>query len=113
MAKKEVPENRKTKKTVHTGAPLFEPGQSGNPGGRPKLPELFKQKGPEALQKIVSLMKSRNEKMAFQAATYIADRVYGKAKESVEHSGAIAATLTQEQIDAIYRARNARLERSE
>ena len=86
------------------GAPPWKPGQSGNPGGRPKLPEAFREKGPEALARIVELMADGDPKVAVKAATWIAERIYGKAAQSIEIEGEstnalIAALLTTRKID--------------
>lgn len=75
------------------------PGQTLNPAGRAKLPEAFKEKGPEALARIVELMADGDPKTAIKAATWIAERIYGKAAQSIELEGEstnalIAALLT-------------------
>ena len=71
-----------------TGHPPWKPGESGNPGGRSKLPEAFKQKGPEALEKILALMsEGEDDKVRLKAATWIAERIYGRAPVSVEVEG--------------------------
>lgn len=68
-------------------------GVSGNPsGGRPSLPPdiraLLKDRaGPAAVRKLVELIDHDDPKIALAAARDIADRTYGKAKESVEVSG--------------------------
>lgn len=62
---------------------LFKPGQSGNPAGRPKsthdLKRLAKQKTKEAFEKIVKLMESDDERVAFMACKEVLDRAWGKA----------------------------------
>lgn len=66
---------------------LFKPGQSGNPGGRPKAdPEMqaiLKAACPKAAAKLVGLLDSTNQKIVLSAAEAIFNRVYGKPKESV------------------------------
>jgi hypothetical protein len=56
----------------------FAKGISGNPGGRPKLPEelreLFRAKGPEALEVLSRCLRSTDERIAIAAATAILDR---------------------------------------
>lgn len=64
--------------------PNWQPGQSGNPGGRAKrndaVKPLLDQFGPDAIRKLVTLMDSEDERIALMAAKEIADRAYGKAK---------------------------------
>ncbi len=67
-------------------------GVSGNPQGRPSLPPeiralLHDRGGPAAVRKLVELIDHDDPKIALAAARDIADRTYGKAKESVEVSG--------------------------
>lgn len=64
------------------------PGQSGNPGGRPKvaaeLKELARQHGPEAIQKLVDLMRAADkQEVQARAAEALLDRGYGKATQSI------------------------------
>lgn len=65
----------------------FVKGQSGNPGGRPKQDpetrEALRAASPAAARKLVELLKSKNEKIAFQAAQEILNRTEGKPRESV------------------------------
>jgi len=42
----------------------------------------------EAVETLRFLMKSRSQKAAYDAATYILDQLYGRARQSVEMSGA-------------------------
>lgn len=74
----------------------FKPGQSGNPGGRPKrtpeeqarefeLINACKAKTPEALVTIVRLMNTADkDSVRLQAAAFIIERAYGKAVEKKE-----------------------------
>jgi hypothetical protein len=61
---------------------------SGNPGGRPKLPEelreLFRAKGPEALEVLTRCLQSSDERIAIAAATAILDRGYGKPAQTID-----------------------------
>ena len=58
---------------------------AGNPGGgRPALPPEFREKGPEALRRIVELMASGDEGIALKAGTWIAERIFGKAPKAPE-----------------------------
>jgi Family of unknown function (DUF5681) len=63
-------------------------GQSGNPGGRPKvvaeIRELARQHGHEAIQRLVALMHSSNEGVAVRAAEALLDRGYGRPLQGLE-----------------------------
>jgi hypothetical protein len=79
-------ENRqKTGKKGGKKAPqsAFKPGQSGNPGGRPKkdkqVEEILKAASADAARRLVELKDSPDEKIALAAAREILDRVYGKS----------------------------------
>ena len=69
----------------------FRPGQSGNPGGRPKLEgdvrALAQQHGRAALERLVQLMGSDNERVAVVAAQAVLDRAYGKPPQGLQISG--------------------------
>ena len=70
----------------------FPKGRSGNPGGRPKadpeVKEILKAASPAAAKKLVSLVRSRSEKIALVACTEILNRTQGKP----ETSGRLALT---------------------
>jgi hypothetical protein len=86
-----MPQNRRQMK-FHEGNKLgrkFQPGQSGNPGGRPKrdlsaeIAQAIFEKNPEAIyQAMLKAIKKGNPKVF----SLLADRAYGKAKELVELS---------------------------
>jgi hypothetical protein len=73
----------------------FEPGQSGNPGGRAKrtqeeldLIEACKGKSTAALGVIEQIMlNGESERNRLAAAQYIVDRAYGKAVQQTELTG--------------------------
>lgn len=69
----------------------FVKGQSGNPGGRPKenaeVVALARQHGPEAVNKLVELMRGDDPRVASAAATAILDRGFGKPAQSVTVGG--------------------------
>lgn len=76
------PENR-----GNTGK--FAPGQTGNPGGRPKLPEelkeAFKALAPEALKTLAHVMANADrDSDRVKAAEVILDRGYGKATQHID-----------------------------
>ena len=81
-------ENRK--KAAPRGKP-FEPGNSANPGGRPKkteeqrkLEEMCRAKTTEAFDTIMEIMMGGQEKSRLSAAQYIIDRGWGKAPSITE-----------------------------
>ena len=67
----------------------FAPGQSGNPGGRPKdehrVAELARSYTLEAIDTLVELMREgKDERVRGTAAQALLDRDWGKAKVEVE-----------------------------
>lgn len=62
----------------------FQPGRSGNPSGRAKLPDAFKElarkQSKRALERIIELVESTDERVAIMAAKEVLDRAYGKTK---------------------------------
>lgn len=78
----------------------FQKGQSGNPGGRPKedaeVKALARDCGPEAVKKLVELMRGDDRRTALAAAQALLDRGFGKPGQSVELSGAVGQ-MTHEQ----------------
>ena len=60
----------------------WRPGQSGNPGGRPKVSaeirDLARDHGAKAIERLVALMYSKNESVAIRAAEALLDRGYGR-----------------------------------
>jgi hypothetical protein len=98
-------------KKMPRGKP-FQPGQTGNKGGRPKktdeertLEAMCKDKTPEALSTILEIMgRGQQERARLAAAQYVIDRGWGKAKESVELSGTVALSIA-EQIKQAHESR--------
>ncbi len=69
----------------------FAPGQSGNPGGRPKLPnevkELARAASEKAISRAIELMDSPDENVALKAISTVLDRGYGKPAQAVTGEG--------------------------
>lgn len=68
------------------------PGSTANPGGggRPKLPDWFKSKAPEALQHLLNVatgVEPAEPELRLKAAMSVVDRFYGKAPETVTVEG--------------------------
>lgn len=59
-------------------------GQSGNPSGRPPIPEIFKKNLPEAMKAVVALLKCDDDALRLKAAETIISRVLGKPHQSVD-----------------------------
>ena len=80
----------KSKNRLKSGK--FAPGQSGNPGGRPKdehrVGELARLYTVEAIETLVDLMRhGKDERVRGTAAQALLDRGWGKAKVEVVSSG--------------------------
>lgn len=101
MAKTHSP--AENSKLAPRGKP-FQPGKTGNPGGRPKKTEeertleaMCKEKTPEALATILTIMTGgTNERAQLSAAQYVIDRGWGKAKESIELSGGVTLSIADQ-----------------
>ena len=78
----EQPENREA-------SGRFAPGASGNPGGRPKdehgIAELARSHAPEAMERLVAVMRSKDERVSLQAAMAVLDRGFGRPKQAIDH----------------------------
>lgn len=96
MADKTANRNKTEKRAAPPTA--FKPGQSGNPSGRPKLPEEFKElaktNSVTALQKVIDILNNpeSDNKDRLKAAEIIMDRAWGKANQPID--GQINGGLT-------------------
>lgn len=100
-----LPENRGSEEM------RFKPGQSGNPGGRPRelegIRELARENAPLAIQTLVDVATNgRSEAARVSAAAHILDRAVGKPTPAVAGDlldGRDVAQLTDEELLAITR----------
>ena len=93
----------------------FPKGQSGNPGGRPKVlgevQELARQHAPSVIAEFARLaLKPKNETARIAAIRELLDRGYGRPRQAMEVSAPAAdpldpLRLLMEEIDAISRKR--------
>ena len=74
----------------------FKKGQSGNPKGRPKLPDISEamakiladeKDGKTALDAILAALRSKAVKGDVRAAQELLDRAFGKSKQSLDVGG--------------------------
>jgi hypothetical protein len=78
----------------------WQKGQSGNPGGRPKVAADVKEEARkytnEALRRLVHWMRSKDPQASIRAATALLDRGCGKPAQAVvgEEGGPVHFTLS-------------------
>lgn len=91
----------------------FKPGQSGNPGGRPKelagIRELARANAPLAIQTLVDIAASgKSEAARVAAANHLLDRGFGKpgtADQVNPHDNRDVGQLTDDQLMEIIEGR--------
>jgi hypothetical protein len=73
----------------------FKKGQSGNPKGRPKMPDLREavakvlseeKDGMQAVEAVLKALRAKAVKGDVRAAAELLDRAYGKAKQAIDHT---------------------------
>ena len=85
----------------------FKKGQSGNPKGRPKLPDLREamakvmgeeKDGMQAVEMVLKALRAKAVKGDVRAAAELLDRAYGKASQPIENklSGEVELKHTAE-----------------
>jgi Family of unknown function (DUF5681) len=85
----------------------FRPGQSGNPGGRPKaernVRELAQQHTVEAVEALVDVVRTGKPAERVQAATALLDRGWGRPSASIEMTSTVKTSLVDllTSIDAV------------
>lgn len=79
---------------VRTTRGTFAPGQSGNPGGRVGLPADIRARleaaAPEAVDRLIELVRSEDDRVALAASEALLSRLFGKPAQAVD------ATITKQ-----------------
>lgn len=77
----------------------FRPGQSGNPGGRPKdtddVRQMAQRHTPEAITRLVAWMRSENPKASVTASLALIERGYGRPLQPMDITQRTKLDLTR------------------
>jgi hypothetical protein len=69
----------------------FQPGQSGNPGGRKPIPaevkEMARAASVEAIERAIHWMRSDDSSASLKASQLILERAYGKPAQPIDGDG--------------------------
>ena len=77
----------------------FKKGQSGNPKGRPKLPDLREALAEQLdIREIITAMQTRAKRGDVQAAKFLFSYGYGNPDQKIKHEGDVVAPTTIIQI---------------
>ena len=108
----------KASQGVPPGAHRFQPGQSGNPNGRPKsrpiaaaIKAILTKNNNADLKAIAQTAVDAAKDGDYRYAREVIDRVDGKVADKIEHSGHIDS-VSQEQYEDMNNERQARLLRT-
>lgn len=93
----------------------FQPGQSGNPGGRKPIPEELKNRlrnlSSKAVDALERALDSEDDRICIQAATVLLDRAYGKPAQQLDTSISSRSENEQAQIARLVERARARDDR--
>lgn len=88
-------------------ATQFKPGQSGNPKGRPKLPDIKEllakvlgdeKDGKSAAEAILAALRAKAARGDVRAAELLLDRAYGKPKQDIELEGSLNTVIMPQPV---------------
>lgn len=98
MSESENKPNHSGRRVPHSA---WKPGQSGNPGGRPRvvadIQALARQHTEAAIRALVAALDSPRERVA--AAQALLDRGYGRAPQRTELTGADGGPIQTQQVE--------------